>query len=125
MPLTLSSNVNNSINGVSPNDIYLDHVGNISVSIDIQAILENCAQAAQTRMGEEVLHTDAGIPYFTTIFIGVPNLEQAQAAFRAAWLAVEGVIEVISLVLTQQENTLFYSAIIRTTEGIGELNASI
>jgi hypothetical protein len=107
------------------NDIYLDSVGNISVSTSIEAILENCAQAAKTRLGEEVLHTDQGIPYFTTVFIGVPNLEQTQAAFRAAWLAVAGVIEVISLVLTQQDNTLLYSAIIRTTEGIGELNAGI
>ena len=125
MPITLSCNVNNNLAGIADNDIYLDSVGNISLSTSIQAILENCAQAAKTRMGEEVLHTDQGIPYFTTIFIGVPNLEQAQAAFRAAWLAVAGVIEVISLVLTQEGHTLLYSAIIRTTEGIGELNASI
>jgi len=125
MPLTLSCNVNNNLAGVMDNDIYLDHVGNLSVSTSIQAILENCAQAAKTRLGEEVLHIDQGIPYFTTVFIGVPNLEQTQAAFRAAWLAVAGVIEVISLVLTQQENTLLYTAIIRTTEGIGELNAGI
>jgi len=125
MPLTLSCNVNNNLPGVADNDIYLDSVGNISVSISIDAILENCAQAAKTRLGEEVLHTDRGIPYFTTVFVGVPNLEQTQAAFRAAWLDVAGVIEVVSLVFTQDENTLFYSAIIRTTEGIGELNASI
>ena len=125
MPLTLACNVNNNISGVMDNDIYLDSVGNIMTSTGIQAILENCAQAAKTRLGEEVLHTDQGIPYFTTIFIGVPNLEQAQAAFRAAWLAVAGVIEVISLVFSQENNTLFYSAIIRTTEGIGELNAGI
>lgn len=125
MPLSLSCNVNNNLSGISDNDIYLDSVGNLSVSTSIQAILENCAQAAKTRLGEEVLHTDQGIPYFTTIFVGVPNLEQAQAAFRAAWLAVTGVIEVLSLVFAQQDNTLFYSAIIRTTEGTGELNAGI
>lgn len=125
MPLTLACNVNNNLPGVADNDIYLDSVGNIMLSSSIQAILENCAQAAKTRLGEEVLHTDQGIPYFTTIFVGVPNLEQAQAAFRAAWLAVAGVIEVLSLVFTQQDNTLFYSAIIRTTEGTGELNAGI
>ena len=107
------------------NDIYLNSIGNISLSTSIQAILENCAQAAKTRLGEEVLHIDQGIPYFTTIFVGVPSLEQAQAAFRAAWLAVAGVIEVLSLEFTQQDNILFYAAIIRTTEGIGELNAGI
>lgn len=125
MPLTISSNVNTSVPGITTNDIYLDNVGNINLSTGITAILENCAQAAKTRMGEEVLHTDQGIPYFSTVFVGIPNLEQTQAAFRTAWLAVEGVIEVISLVFTQQDNTLFYSAIIRTTEGTGELNASL
>ena len=125
MPLTLSCNVNNNLSGVMDNDIYLDSGGNIAVSTNIQAILENCAQAAKTRLGEEVLHTDQGIPYFTTVFIGVPNLPQTQAAFRAAWLAVAGVLEVISLIMTQEENTLLYTAIIRTTEGIGELNAGI
>jgi hypothetical protein len=125
MPLTLSCNVNNNLPGVMDNDIYLNSIGNISLSTSIQAILENCAQAAKTRLGEEVLHIDQGIPYFTTIFVGVPSLEQAQAAFRAAWLAVAGVIEVLSLEFTQQDNILFYAAIIRTTEGIGELNAGI
>ena len=125
MPLTLSCNVNNSLFGVADNDIYLNSIGNISVSTGIQAILENCAQAAKTRLGEEVLNTNAGIPYFSAVFVGIPNLEQTEAAFRAAWLAVTGVIEVVSLVFAQQSNTLVYSAIIRTTEGTGELSASI
>jgi len=107
------------------NDIYLDKSGNLAIAFDLQAVLQDCSQVAKAQLGEMVLNTDQGIPYFTTVFIGVPNLEQTQAAFRAAWLAVAGVIEVISLVLTQQSNTLLYTAIIRTTEGIGELNAGI
>jgi len=125
MRITLSCNVNNNLLGVSDNDIYLNSSGNISVTTGIDAILENCAQAAKTRLGDEILHTEQGIPFFTAVFVGVPNLQQAQAAFRAAWLAVSGVIEVVSLLFNQVDNTLFYSAIIRTTEGVGELNASI
>lgn len=125
MSLTLSCNVNNNLAGVADNDIYLNSLGGLSVSTGIQAILENCAQAAKTRLGEEVLHTDQGIPYFSTVFVGVPNLQQARAAFRAAWLAVAGVLEVVSLILTQEDNTLSYTAIIRTTEGTGGLNGSI
>ena len=125
MPITLSCNVNNSLFGVYDNDIYLTSLGSLSVSTGIQAILENCAQAAKTRLGEQVLNVNAGIPYFSTAFVGVPNLPQLSAAFRAAWLAVSGVVEVVSLVFTQTNNVLSYEAVIRTTEGTGELNASL
>lgn len=123
--LTLSCNVNNNITGVANNDIYLNDLGNISLSSGIQAILENCAQAAKTRLGEIVLNTNIGIPYFTTLFVGVPLVEPFNASLRAAWLAVEGVIEVLSLVTTREGNTFMYTAVIRTIEGIGDLSASL
>lgn len=123
--VTISANVNDSQFGVAANDIYLNDLGNINLSSGIQAILENCAQAAKTRLGELVLNTNLGIPYFTTLFIGVPLVEPFNAALRAAWLAVEGVIEVVSLITTRENNTFIYTATIRTVEGVGELSANI
>lgn len=123
--LTISCNTNNNISGVANNDIYLNDIGNISLSNGIQAILENCAQAAKTRAGEFVLDTTQGIPYFSTLFIGVPLIEPFNASLRAAWLAVNGVIEVISLVTTRENNIFRYTAVIRTVEGTGELSASL
>lgn len=123
--LALSANVNNNIPGVAPNDLYLDGDGNIVMAVDIQAALQACAEAAKTLLGEMVLNTDQGIPYFQTVWVGVPNVQQFNAALRVAFLAVPNVLEVVSLITSQQNNTLQYTAIIRTSFGIGNLTNQI
>lgn len=122
---TLSANVNSNIPGVAFNDLYLDADGNISISFDLQAALQACAQAAQTLLGEMVFNVNQGIPYFQTVWVGVPNIQQFNAALRAAFLAVPNVVEVISLVTSQINDTLTYSAIIRTSFGSGTLANTI
>ncbi len=122
---TLSANVNDDIPGVGFNDLYLDADGNISMSYDIQAVLQACAQAAQTLLGEMVFNTDQGIPYFQTVWVGVPNVQQFTAALRAAFLTVPNVVEVISLITSQINNVLNYTAIIRTTYGNGPVVGTI
>ena len=116
---TLAANVNNNIAGVAFNDLYLDGDGNITVSLDTQAVLEGCAQAAMTLLGEMVLNTDQGIPYQQVIWVGVPNIQQFNAALRVAFLSEPNVIEVVSLTTNQTGNTLNYSATIRTFFGAG------
>lgn len=123
--LTLSANVNNNLPNVSPNDIYLDADGNISLSFDIQAVLQACAQAAKTILGEMVFNVNQGIPYFQTVWIGVPNIQQFTAALRAAFLTVPNVVEVISLITSQENDILTYSAIIRTSYGSGGVTGVI
>lgn len=123
--LTISANINGTVFGAAYNDIYLNALGNINLSNGIEAILENCAQAAKTRLGELVFNTNLGVPYFTTLFIGVPLVEPFNAALRASWLAVNGVIEVISLDTIRENNTFIYTAVIRTIEGIGQLRADL
>lgn len=122
MAKTLSSNINSSLPNVAPNDIYLDSIGNISLSYDLQAVLQACAQAARTQLGEMVFNTNQGIPYFKTVFIGVPNVQQFNAALRTAFLSVTGVIEVVSLITTQTNNIFSYTAVIRTIYGSGGIN---
>lgn len=114
---TLSANVNGNIPGVAFNDIYLNSEGNISISYDIQAVLQACAQAAQTLLGELVFNVDQGIPYFQTLWIGSPNVQQFNAALRTAFLNVPNVVEVISLMTSQQNNDLMYTAVIQTIYG--------
>ena len=58
----------------SNNDLYLDDTGNMAIVYDQQAILQICKQAALTIFGEMVLQTNQGIPYFTAVWVGVPNL---------------------------------------------------
>lgn len=119
---TLSANVNNNIPGVSFDDIYLNEQGNISISYDLQAVLEACAQAAQTVLGEIIFNANQGIPFFETIWEGVPNINQYTAALRLAFLNVPNVVEVVSLMTTQVNNEFQYTAVIRTTFGSGGIS---
>lgn len=122
---TISANVNNNLPNVAPNDIYLTSDGNISLSFDIQAVLEACAEAAKTLLGEMIFNVNQGIPYFQAVWVGVPNIQQFTASLRTAFLAVPNVVEVISLITSQENNTLLYSAIIRTSFGTGNLSNTI
>lgn len=119
---TLSANVNNNLPGVAYDDIYLNSVGNISLSFDLQAVLEACAQAAQTVLGEIIFNVNQGIPFFQTVWNGVPNLPQYTAALRLAFLNVPNVVEVVSLMTSQLSNELQYTAVIRTVYGSGGIS---
>ena len=126
MTQTLSSNINSTIPDVAPNDIYLDDDGNIAMAYDLQAVLQQCAQVARTLLGEMVFNTDLGVPYFQVLWVGTPNVPQFNAALRQSFLNVNGVLEVVSLITSQggdnrDTNTLFYTAIIRTTFGTGTI----
>ena len=126
MTQTLSSNVNSDIQGVAQNDIYLDDSGNIAMSFDLQAVLQECSQVARTILGEMIFNTDLGLPYFQVLWIGVPNVPQFIATLRRSFLNVDGVLEVVSLTTsqggTQPSDTFIYTAIIRTIYGTGVVN---
>ena len=124
--IVIAANKNNQLAQVAYNDIYLDKYQNISVSTDLHALVEQCAQAAKTLLGELVLNTQVGIPYFENVWIGVPDIQQFNAALRNAFLSVVGVIDVIDLTVTKNDaknvNVLLYSATINTIYGIGTVN---
>jgi urea transporter len=103
------------------NDLYLDNNGNLAIVYDLTATLQACAQAAKTLLGEMVLNINQGIPYFQTVWVGVPNTQQFNAALRAAFFSVAGVVEVVSLMTQQVNNALQYTAVIRTIYGTGGL----
>lgn len=104
------------------NDIYLNKNGNLSISFGLQAVLQDCAQVAKLQLGEAVLNTSIGIPYFQTVWVGVPNIQQFTAALRSAFLSVPDVVEVVSLITSQKASVLSYTAIIRTIYGSGGLS---
>lgn len=127
MTLTISANVNGTISGVEYNDMYLDAFGNIALSYDQQAILEECSQAVKTQLGEMALNTDIGIPYRATMWSGTPSTQQFTAAITNALLSIQGVLEVVSLITSQggeneDPNTYNFTAIVRTTFGTGAVN---
>ena len=127
MTQTISCNVNNNPEFGANNDIYLNNQGNIAMSYNIDAVLQQCAQVAKVLLGEMVFNTDLGIPYFETVWVGVPNVAQFNASLRSSFLNVNGVLEVVSLLTSQgadgsPSDRLTYTAIIRTTFGTGAIN---
>lgn len=99
------------------NDIYIGLDTNLVILQGIPAISQACEHAAKARLGEMVLAVDNGIPYFETVWNGVPNLQQFQIALRKAFLQIADVSEIVSLTTGQVGNTLNYNAVIRTTTG--------
>jgi hypothetical protein len=113
---------------VNPNnDLYIDAQGNLAIVYDIEAVAQACKQAALTLLGEMVLQTNQGIPYFTAVWVGVPNIPAFESALRTSWLAIQGVTGIMELTTTIGPYTppgmtlpitaLSYSAIIETIFG--------
>ena len=83
------------------NDLFIDPVtGNLAIVYDIDAVSQACKQAALTLLGEMVLQTTQGIPYFTAVWVGVPNIPAFEGALRSSWLAIQGVVGITSLTTT-------------------------
>jgi predicted hotdog family 3-hydroxylacyl-ACP dehydratase len=112
------------------NDLYINANGNLAIVNDLEATLQACAHSAKALLGEMVLNTNLGLPNFQTIWVGVPNVAQWEAALRVAFQNVEGVIGVQSLTITQEKETtgrivntvLSYVAVILTEFGVGTVN---
>jgi hypothetical protein len=104
------------------NDMYIGKDGNLVIFRDLPAILQACEHVAKTILGEMILAIDQGIPYFQTVWNGSPNYQQFAAALRNAFLGVDGVVEVVSLIVSQTTEVVSYNAVIRTIFGGGAIS---
>lgn len=117
----LLSGAGDQIAGI--NDLYIGADGNLAVATGLAAVMQACASAARTLLGECVLQTDVGLPNFQLIWVGVPNVPQWQAALRFTLQAVEGVDSIVSInAIRASKNVLQYTAVIKTIYGQGVLN---
>ena len=103
------------------NDMFLDGQNNLSMVTGIQACLQDCQHVAQVRLGEMVLATDVGMPYFQSVFNNT-NPDQFKQALITAWLQVPNVTDVLGCSVIVIGNTLSYEAVIATTFGRGTIN---
>jgi hypothetical protein len=106
----------------SNNDIYLGKDGNLAIVFDLQGTLQACAHASKTLLGEMIFATNQGLPNFQLIWVGVPNIQQYEAALRATLAEVDGVLEIVSFLADLSDNTLTYTVTIRTIYGVGVVN---
>jgi hypothetical protein len=105
------------------NDLYLDENNNIALATDENAVAQDCEHAIKTVLGELVLNINVGVPYFQVAFNGAPNINQFAAAIRAAIISANpGVVQVVSLDISQIEDTLKYTTQIETIYGMVFLN---
>jgi hypothetical protein len=104
------------------NDIYVDASGALAIAEGLVAVMQAAQQSAQTQLGEMVYAVDQGIPNFTSIWNGAPNLAQFEAYLRRAMLGVDGVLAIDSLAISSTEGKVSYSATIQTIYGPGVLN---
>jgi hypothetical protein len=106
------------------NDLYVVN-GNIAVAYGIQAVLQACATAAKTQLGEVIYNTAQGVPNFQTIWSGSLNIPQWRIALTQILQGIPDVVNVISLeVQVGSNNVLSYQAVILTTYGQGNLNGN-
>lgn len=106
------------------NDIYLDSNGNLALCKDIQAVKVAVSCATKTNYGEIVLDTQAGIPYFETIFTAHPDIELWKTYMKEAILKVPKVIGInaFKTYIDYQKSLLKYAVIINTEYGTEEIN---
>lgn len=114
MARTLAVNANN--------DLFLGADGNLALVTALEAVLQTCEHVAKAQLGEMVLATSAGIPNFQTVWVGVPNLSQFDAALLAALQSVPDVTRVTALTTSVSGGVLSYTATIQTIYGTGDIN---
>jgi len=109
----------------SNNDLYLDNNGNIAIATGVDAVSFDCQFAAKTQLGEMVLFTNQGIPNFQVVWVGSPNIAQFEAALRIAILNVPGVVDILNLSISFNDNILSYEITILTIYGEAYLNGRL
>jgi len=105
----------------SNNDIFAVN-GRLQLRTGIQRVLQNCEQAIKAQSMEMIYAQQRGVNTFDSVWNGSPNLLSFEASARRALNRVADVVEVQSFDSNVVNNTLFYTATIRTSFGVGTIN---
>lgn len=106
----------------SNNDLVLASNGNLSISAGLEAVMQACEQAAKAQLGEMILAVDDGMPNFSTIWNGAPNIAQFEAYLVVRLGEVDGVTEVSDVSASASAGVLSYTATIKSIYGEGVIN---
>ncbi|MDR2093035.1 MAG: DUF2634 domain-containing protein [Azoarcus sp.] len=105
-----------SIRADERRDIGLAADGRLALVEGLEAVTQNCLTAMSAQRGEMVLAADEGVPTRATVWDKYrPAIFEAAA--RRTLEAVEGVTGVTGFQMNRDENTLHYTARIRTQYG--------
>lgn len=103
----------------SNNDIYIGSDGNLAIAEGIDAVIQQCEQAASIRLGELPYAQEKGTPFFDSVFTDSPDLGLYDMYLRKQFLGVPEVTGVQQIGFKQEGDVLQYEAIINTTFGSG------
>lgn len=99
------------------NDLYLSQDGALALARDKTALAQVLAQYVRTLRNELTFDITRGMPNLTTLWRGVPNIPQYEAALRQRLMAADGVRSIVSLTAERQGEEYRYTAVIRTIYG--------
>lgn len=103
-------------------DIYLGADGNIVLLSGIAAVESACLSATRGQLGEMVLQAGLGLPNFQAVWVGVPDFALWESYLRNTLQNVNGVTEVTTINISVNNNTLSFTASIKTIYGSTTLN---
>lgn len=106
----------------SNNDIFIGSDGSLATALGLEAVMQACAQAAKTQLGELLFEVDLGLPNFEAVWNGAPNLSQFEAFLRRNLAQVPDVIGVQAVSVAIIGGVLQYRAEIQTIYGPGVIN---
>lgn len=109
----------------SNNDIYIGPDGNLAIADGLEAVLQQCEQAASIRLGELPYAQEKGIPFFDNVFTDNPDLGLYDMYLRKQLLRVTNVTAIQQIGFKQDGDELQYEAVIVTTFGTGAARGSL
>lgn len=99
---------NASIGTNANNDIYVDSSGNITIVTDVDAVKQDCEHALKAQFGEMFLTPIAGMPTLQDVWRN-QNLIKWEAVARATLQNINGVVRVVSFVMSLQGDSFVYT----------------
>ena len=103
------------------NDMFLNGANNIALVTNIDAVLQDCEHTMKALFQEMIYAFDRGLPYFQTVW-QAKNFAQFEAQGRQTLLRINGVVAVLSFVVTTEADVLAYNAVIETIYGVGSFD---
>ncbi|MDR0675640.1 MAG: hypothetical protein LBF97_01180 [Elusimicrobiota bacterium] len=104
------------------NDIYLNSKKSIAIGEDKQALSQIIKNSILTLLGEIELDTTKGIPYFDSLFLGIPDLDLFESYLRNTIKNIDGVIAITNYIYEIKDNIFRYKIYIQTIYGDIEIN---
>lgn len=107
----------------SKNDMILADGKNIVFIIDTPALEQSTREYGLMRLGENPFNTEDGVDYFGTMFSSPKDLDGARASLAKALVKHPDVLSIESLVITESNNKLFWTARLNTIYGTANIGS--